>query len=181
MFNWGLGFLDSYWFATHKDKIDPLGDPEWIKWFTFKLTGREFTGDAQMLSAELVIFRAALMEIVHDLQRGIFLEAEAIALLNHYLKSSRGHHFIQVNDLSKPTYEFEPDQVDCQFVLANLAEKWYKLLFETDRTRIRVCENPDCACFYFDESKNKSKRHCASNCSNVMKVRRFRSKHKSEL
>ena len=75
-----------------------------------------------------------------------------------------------------PTIRFEPMLVDGSYVLSELAYQWFLLLFENDRTRIKICEDPGCVCYFFDESKNKSKRHCTNNCSNRMKVRRHRKK-----
>lgn len=171
-----LWVLDTYWFMTHREKKDPLEDPEWVKWYAQKLTGLELTEGADALCEQLTVLRPLLDQLVKDLQVGIFSEVDAINLLNPYLQQSSGRRFIRSEGDLPPTLHFEPEKVDDSYVLSELAAKWFELLFENDRSRIRICENPDCACYYYDESKNKSKRHCASNCSNVMKVRRHREK-----
>lgn len=172
-----LWLLDTYWFITHREKKDPLEDPEWAKWYAQKITGRELSEGAEELLSALFALRISLAKIVAELQEGIFSEEEVIKLLNPYLMSSAVKRKILSNDSSSPTLDFVPEQADVPYVMAELALAWYKLLFENDRSRIRICENPDCACYFYDESKNKSKRHCAPNCSNVMKVRRHREKN----
>lgn len=172
-----LWLLDTYWFITHREKKDPLEDPEWAKWYAQKITGRELSEGADVLLAALFALRISLFKIVADLQDGIFSEEEVILLLNPYLKNSAVKRQILTNGSSTPVLDYVPDHVDVAYIMAELAVLWYKLLFENDRSRIRICENPDCACYFYDESKNKSKRHCAPNCSNVMKVRRHREKN----
>ncbi|OEH92663.1 CGNR zinc finger domain-containing protein [Bacillus solimangrovi] len=44
--------------------------------------------------------------------------------------------------------------------------------------KIKVCENKECQFFFFDTSKNNSKKFCCTKCANLIKVRRFREKQK---
>jgi predicted RNA-binding Zn ribbon-like protein len=161
--------------------------------------------DFEALSAALTIFRGELIQLVSTIETGDFSETEAIALLNRYLVKTEGHRSIQFDGASSQTQTqtqnetsttatsssstptptpapiicFEPILVDDSYILSELAYQWFLLLFENDRTRIKICEDPDCVCYFYDESKNKSKRHCTNNCSNRMKVRRHRKKKQS--
>jgi predicted RNA-binding Zn ribbon-like protein len=40
-------------------------------------------------------------------------------------------------------------------------------------------ENDDCRWVFYDESKSQSLRWCASVCSNLIRVRRFRERHRA--
>ena len=183
MFEIPIGFLNTQWFETHGDRKNPLEDLDWVKWFVHKMTDRKLAdGEPPMgfaaLSAEFVAFRGELIRLISYIESGTFSEVEAIALLNRYLVKTDGHRYIEFDGTSSPTptIRFEPAFVDGPYVLSELALLWFMLLFEKDRTRIKICEDPDCLCYFYDESKNKSKRHCHINCSNRMKVRRHRKK-----
>jgi predicted RNA-binding Zn ribbon-like protein len=54
------------------------------------------------------------------------------------------------------------------------------LLAEGDPSRIKVCANPDCAWVMYDASRNRTRRWCeASECGNLIKVRRFRERQRA--
>lgn len=178
MFNrWALMFFDSLWFIR-KDNKDPLDDPIFLQKFTTFLTGKELASDPLILGENLKIFRSQMMPIIKSLQENIFDTPSVIELLNNYMMQSSGNRvIIETPDSRQPVQiVFEPDQIDAPYVLAELAHQWYILFFEMDRTRIHICELPDCQCLFYDESKNHSKRHCSPKCGNRMKVRRHREK-----
>lgn len=183
-----ISFLNTFWFLTHKEKKDPLKDPDVIHWFMKRMVGTEVfealppdelpTHGNNLLpfSDELIAFRSEMMALIAKIEADNFDETEAIALLNGYLSQSEGHRTIVTRGAEAPALGFEPNHADKNFLIAQLASDFFELFFEMDRTRIKICENPDCICYFYDISKNKTKRHCAPNCSNLMKVRRHREK-----
>jgi len=175
---WAIKFFDTYWFMKHQN-MDPLEDPEFIKMFTQKLTGENLEEGAEALCESLTILRGKLFPVIQDLQQGRFDEGETLKILSEYIGRSKGIRKVLLEDTGEemvPKLVFEPEKVDEAYVLSEFATMWYILLFEKDRTRIHICELPDCACLFIDESKNRSKRHCTEKCSNVMKMRRHRGK-----
>lgn len=177
-FFWAIKFFDTYWFMEHENK-DPLEDLEFIRFFTQKLTGKILEEGAESLSKSLSIFRDSLYTVIQNLQKGIFDEETTLQLLSPYISGAKGTRKILSESDHQPATRklvFEPEKVDEAYVLSEFATLWYILLFEKDRTRIRICEHPECSCLFIDESKNHSKRHCTDKCSNVMKMRRHREK-----
>jgi len=47
-----------------------------------------------------------------------------------------------------------------------------------DVGRIRVCENPGCQWYFYDETRSRTKRCCDETCANLVKVRRHRARKK---
>lgn len=96
--------------------------------------------------------------------------------LNKYLSVAPSvRKIITIED--KYDMSFKTDKLTDDFILAELCFLMYRLLFKSEKAKIRICENPDCKYIFFDTSRNKSKRHCYGGCANIMKVRRFREKN----
>jgi predicted RNA-binding Zn ribbon-like protein len=64
-------------------------------------------------------------------------------------------------------------------VLGEVAGSFAAMLARGEGDRVKVCENPDCGWVMVDSSRNRSRRWCdAAECGNVMKVRRYRQRHR---
>jgi len=64
-------------------------------------------------------------------------------------------------------------------VLGEVAGSFAAMLARGEGDRIKVCANPDCGWVMVDSSRNRSRRWCdAAECGNVMKVRRYRQRHR---
>lgn len=61
-------------------------------------------------------------------------------------------------------------------VVRELAGRLAALLVRHDPTRVRRCANPECGRFFFDGSRNRSRRWHDEACGNLVRVRRFRTK-----
>jgi len=59
-----------------------------------------------------------------------------------------------------------------------IAASFGEFLADADRTRLKVCENPDCLWVFYDETRSRTRRWCADSCGNLMKVRRFRARRR---
>lgn len=176
---WMIIFLNTIWQSTHGEKKDPLDDPDIMRRFVQNLTGNAFEGDIDELCASLKSFRAELKTLVDDMEQGLYDSQKAISLLNGYISNATGHRRIEEHEEHGIKIRFLPERIDAPYVLSQLAMECYSLLFEMEHDRIRICENPTCRYYFYDSSKNKSKRHCASNCNNVMKAKRHREKMKA--
>lgn len=65
-------------------------------------------------------------------------------------------------------------------VIAQIAASFAQTLAEGESARLRVCDNPDCRWFFYDDTRNRTKRFCDDKtCGNLMKVRRFRARQKA--
>lgn len=64
-------------------------------------------------------------------------------------------------------------------VQAEIAASLATTLAEGEGARVRICENPDCLWFFYDDTRNRTKRFCEDKtCGNLVKVRRFRARQK---
>lgn len=78
------------------------------------------------------------------------------------------------NEKTSPFYH------DWNWVMFEIASSFSTLLTSGEPGRIRRCENPECGRFFYDNTKSRTKRCCCDTCSSLLKVRRFRSRHKKE-
>jgi predicted RNA-binding Zn ribbon-like protein len=65
-------------------------------------------------------------------------------------------------------------------MLGEIAAGFGETLARGEPRRIKICDNQDCRWVFYDQSRNRLRRWCEGNtgCGNLMKVRRFRAKHK---
>jgi predicted RNA-binding Zn ribbon-like protein len=65
--------------------------------------------------------------------------------------------------------------------LGEIAGCFAETVVRGDRSRIKICVNKDCLWVFYDRSKNKSRKWCEeATCGNLMKVRRFRERHRGK-
>ncbi|WP_338587185.1 CGNR zinc finger domain-containing protein [Paenibacillus sp. Y5S-9] len=66
-------------------------------------------------------------------------------------------------------------------VMAEVAADFALTLVEGEAGRIRVCDNSDCRWMFYDDTRSRTQKYCDDKmCGNLMKVRRFRAKRKSQ-
>lgn len=65
-------------------------------------------------------------------------------------------------------------------VIGSVAESFAATLAAGEPERVKVCANADCGWFIYDESRSRTRRWCeASECGNLIKVRRFRARRRA--
>jgi predicted RNA-binding Zn ribbon-like protein len=75
----------------------------------------------------------------------------------------------------------EPSSRGIARVEVDVAWSFASMLAEGDPARIKVCANPDCGWVMYDESRNRTRQWCeASECGNLINVRRFRQRRRTE-
>lgn len=76
---------------------------------------------------------------------------------------------------------FVPARRDWDWVLSEIAADFGDLLAFGERSRMKLCANPECRWVFYDETRNRSRRWCISaECGNVSKVRAFRARKRAE-
>ncbi|GCE29801.1 hypothetical protein KDA_52850 [Dictyobacter alpinus] len=71
-----------------------------------------------------------------------------------------------------------PCASDWTWLLGRIAAFFVTLLANYDLTRVKQCSNPNCRWIYYDESNSKRRSWCDDDCTNMMRVRRFRERHR---
>ncbi len=157
---------------------DRLLSPEWWKQLIARWNfSVESLPDSPMIDAFHTL-RTLMQHIVQALPQQQTPSEQDVLLLNSYLEKVPSKLA-----LTKAGKELHLQQVSLtggwEQVLGEVAVSFAKLLAQHDITRIKQCENPDCRWIYYDESANQTRRWCEDSCANLMRVRRFRTRHQA--
>ena len=102
---------------------------------------------------------------------------DAMSYINDYLSSASFYHQVKLVDNELVLYHVSENTQDKQ-IISKITSDLVKILKQ--EMTVKRCENKACQAFFIDTSKNKSKKFCASKCSNLIKVRRYREKHAND-
>lgn len=144
----------------------------------------EWTDSAEINDAfaRAIDFREVLREMVANLSGGKTVSKRAIAAINGEIQNQSGSIEIRKteNGFEK---SFRADFREPRQLLAPVAESAADLLCYGNPARLRKCENPECVLYFYDATKNHSRRWCSmSICGNRHKAAAFyrREKLKTE-
>ncbi len=159
---------------------DDLQQPEWLEQFLVKWGLQvDRPPDAATLTA-LVALRTLLRSMVEALGEGQIADHEQAALNAILLKGILGRRLMK--DTAGYHLEMVPLKKDWDWVQAEIAASFAHLLASHDPRRLKMCANTNCRWVFYDESKSRTKLYCTSEkCANLLKVRRFRARHKNNL
>jgi len=158
---------------------DELQQPGWLERFLVRW-GLQVASppDANTLPA-LVGLRSLLRHMVEMLANGQFSDSDLATLNAALLKGPSNRQLVQ--DDRGYRLELIPLKKDWNWVQAEIAASFAELLASHDPRRLKVCQNANCRGIFYDESKSRTRRYCTvDKCANLMKVRRFRARHKIE-
>lgn len=170
-----LDFLNTEWYLTHKLKRELLIDKTFLRQF---LDSKGYyikkLPDSSVIN-ELLNLRTFLNSILRKYIKEKKMSSKNIEKLNMYLENN-----MYKKNIIKSATGFEikvmPEIYNWNWFISEIVESFIKLLSEENKNRIKCCENPECKWFFYDETKNQTKRWCDSKCANLMKVRKFRAK-----
>jgi predicted RNA-binding Zn ribbon-like protein len=72
----------------------------------------------------------------------------------------------------------EPTKHGLTGVLFRIASSFAGFLVDADPDRLKTCDNADCQWVFYDQSRSRTRRWCADDCGNLLKVRRFRARER---
>ena len=129
--------------------------------------------EAKLSLEEVRHFRGALRETVERITQGKSVPRHVIEAINQRLRARTG--YIEMTRVrggftKRVHAEFKapPD------LLVPMAEAASDLLCDADFSLIRRCENHQCVLFFYDQTKNHSRRWCSMQwCGNRIKVAAF--------
>lgn len=177
---------------------DRLDKKEWIDEFLSAWSLQIPSADYLKLCSELRNLRTLVSSLIKKIIAGKELTSIDVDTINVILENAVYHKkvitFDQINsnlynsseaDSEAPSasarfsIELMPVTKDINWVLAKITESFVGVLVERDPKRIKICANPDCGWYFYDESRGLTRNWCDSKaCGNLMKVRRFREKSK---
>jgi predicted RNA-binding Zn ribbon-like protein len=105
------------------------------------------------------------------------IAAEWIESINEVLRITEGHDELVPED-GIWRMEFIAREGGLDWLLAAVARSAADIVSEGARARLRVCANPECGLFFYDESRTRRRRWCSmAVCGNRSKVAAFARKH----
>jgi predicted RNA-binding Zn ribbon-like protein len=105
------------------------------------------------------------------------LSGDSVEPLNEVLRITEGHdELLQRN--GKWGLEFVAREGGLDWLLAAIARSAAELIAEGPSARLRICSNPTCGLFFYDNSRTRRRRWCSmSRCGNRHKVAAFSRRH----
>jgi predicted RNA-binding Zn ribbon-like protein len=177
------------------DFVNELGSSSgfpWEEFLRFLLTTRIISSErsAQLLahpqndpqSAGALLGKAQRLHASLQRAFGALLRKEPlyrdwVEPINEILRITEGHdELLQQN--SKWGLEFVAREGGLDWLLAAIARSAAELIAEGATARLRVCSNPSCGLFFYDDSRTRRRRWCSmSRCGNRHKVANFSRRH----
>jgi predicted RNA-binding Zn ribbon-like protein len=160
-------------------RADRLADDAWLGPFLRRAGWRGASLPDAAQRERLRRVRRLLRDLVDALRGGQELQEEDLARLNRLLAAAP-----VVRQLERAgdawRISTRSGQAGLDGVEAEVVWSFACLLAEGDPARIKVCANPDCSWVMYDGSRNRTRRWCeASECGNLIKVRRFRERQRA--
>jgi predicted RNA-binding Zn ribbon-like protein len=133
-------------------------------------------------SAEVVLLRAnrlktSLRSAFRALLHQERVLQEWIEPINEILRITEGHDEL-VADTSRWKLEFFAREGGLDWLLAAVARSAAEIIAEGSHTHLRLCANPGCGLFFWDDSRTRRRRWCSmAVCGNRHKVASFVRRH----
>lgn len=172
-----IDFINSQWYKSHKIFKDPLKDRDLFKSFCEKWDLVHLDTFDGKLTDKLLEFRDFLNCIVNNLCTKNTICQKDIDEINKYLASLS---FCKVLKKEKERYILNiiPDKSNLNQIISKIILSFVEMITNYDIKRIKICKNPECGWFFYDESRNHTRKWCDNTCASLVKVRRFRKRHK---
>ncbi len=135
-------------------------------------------------AAEALLLKArrlgiALRKVFTAMLRKQRITGEWIEPLNDILRITEGHDEL-VGHEGIWRIEFVAREGGLDWLLAAVARSGAEIVAEGTRARLRLCANPHCGLFFYDNSRTRRRRWCSmAVCGNRSKVAAFARKHAS--
>jgi predicted RNA-binding Zn ribbon-like protein len=135
-------------------------------------------------AAEALLLKArrlgsALRKVFAATLRKQRIAGEWIEPINEILRITEGHDEL-VGQAGVWKIEFVAREGGLDWLLAAVARSGAEIIAEGARARLRLCANPHCGLFFYDNSRTRRRRWCSmAVCGNRSKVAAFARKHAS--
>lgn len=174
-----IDLLNSDW-HDHRGsgaREDRLDSPPWLERYLSRW-GLELGGvPGERIRSAFRGLRETLRSIVDRIVAGKKVPSGDWTRLNAYLERAPFVRKVRIKDSRAELVE-SPVGNKLEIALATVAGSFAESIARDDPSRLKVCQNKDCLWVFMDASRNRSRRWCEDTCGNLMKVRRFRDRHR---
>ena len=160
---------------------------------TRESTLRDLVQDAELETSALRTYalhlRAAIRQILEARISGLALDVNGIATINGILECTEGYERLEpVIDADTGEQDWKMAPVSrvhgMEWLIASIARSAAELVAEGPAAPVRICANPKCGLFFYDDSRTGDRKWCSmATCGNRTKVathfRRRNGKRKS--
>ena len=138
------------------------------------------TAEIEKAFVEAISFRAVLREMFIGLANGKTVKKSALAAINREIQNLGGA--IEIKETENGFEKlFRADFREPRQIIAPIAESAADLLCYANLANIKKCESADCVLYFYDTSKNHSRRWCSmAACGNRAKAAAFYRRAKSK-
>lgn len=103
-----------------------------------------------------------------------------VEAVNEVLRITEGHDELESADGREWKLEFVAREGGLEWLLAAVARSGAEIIAEGAAGQLRVCANPHCGLFFYDNSRTRRRRWCSMTlCGNRSKVAAFARRHTS--
>jgi predicted RNA-binding Zn ribbon-like protein len=132
---------------------------------------------AQPLLLKAQRLNSSLRKVFTAILRKRRLAGEWLEPVNEILRITEGHDELVGQD-GAWKIEFIAREGGLDWLLAAVARSGAEIIAEGARARLRLCANPHCGLFFYDNSRTRRRRWCSmAVCGNRSKVAAFARKH----
>jgi predicted RNA-binding Zn ribbon-like protein len=160
---------------------DRIGNDSWLRAFLMRCgwqEGRLLNTEERKALREL---RQLLRRIAEIVRVGGTADPTDMESLNAVLAAAPVRRRLEIRSDGLQVV-LEPVSRGIEALLGEVASDFAAMMAGGEPTRIKVCANPDCGWFMYDSSRNRSRRWCdKTECGNLIKVRRHRSKMRGDV
>jgi predicted RNA-binding Zn ribbon-like protein len=133
------------------------------------------SSDALLRKAQHLRF--SLQQIFRALVSKQSVAHEWIETLNEILRVTEGHDEL-IQEATEWRLEFVAREDSLDWLLAAIARSGAEIVAEGVGARLRLCANPRCGLFFYDQSRTRRRRWCSmARCGNRHKVASFARRH----
>jgi len=171
--------------AANGSAVELINDfDDWIAWLaqaefvdehTATIAREKWSGSRESAIALSHVhgFRSVLQKALNDIVLGKAVSRSAIAEVNAKLRFRSGYpELVLLNTGYEKRYRAQISELDQ--LLAPVAESMADLLCYGDLSLVKKCENPECVLYFYDTTKNHTRRWCSmSACGNRAKAAAF--------
>ncbi|MCE1254408.1 MAG: CGNR zinc finger domain-containing protein [Anaerolineae bacterium] len=180
MENLSIEFINSQWYGSHPPFKDGLGDTKWMQTWQNKWNIVLPDVISENETSRLYNLRNLLSRSMEFLSREEEIPEKLVIELNGFLEGFPLFYSINKGDGGYAKSIYTKGSLVDQ-VMINIFSSFLELVSTNDLDRIKRCQNPTCGWFFFDESKNNTRKWCGNTCSSLIKVRRFRERRKNRV
>ncbi len=176
-----IDLLNSDW-HDHRGtgaREDRLDDPLWLESYINRWGLDLESVPQERIRRSFRRLRETLRDIVDRIVARKKIQLRDWTRLNAYLERVHFIRRVRVKESQAEIVEVPVgDKLDV--TMAALARSFAETIAQEDLSRLKVCQNKDCLWVFMDASRNRSRRWCEDTCGNLMKVRRYRDKHRKK-